>query len=93
MNFKVGDLVIAKEDWGYDWHVTKDHIYKVLEVLDIGIRVDPVSHIRENVRGTWTASKFELVPLDCKLNRVLYPDYIEFGDYLVPKKYKDILCG
>jgi hypothetical protein len=96
MKFKKGDMVVAKDDWGYDWHVSKGHVYKVIESVSTDydrIYIEPISHIRENVRGSWSSNKFELAYYDNKLNRALYPDFIVFGDYLVPSYCKEILCG
>jgi len=97
MKFKKGNIVVAKEQWGANWHVEKGHVYKVTgvidEIYDIEIYLEPISHIKDNVRGSWTSTKFELAYYDTKLNRALYPDFIVFGDYLVPSYCKEVLCG
>ena len=98
MKFKKGDIVVAKEKWGVDWYISKGHVYKVTDVVDrggsgIGLYLEPISHIKENVRGSWSDNRFELVHYDTKLNRALYPDFIVFGDYLVPSYCKEVLCG
>ena len=94
MKFKKGDIVVAK----YNWEASKGHVYKVTDVVDrggigIGFYLEPISHIKENVRGSWSGNRFELAYYNTKLNRALYPDFIVFGDYLVPSYCKEVLCG
>jgi len=97
MKFKKGDIVIAKETCGYRWNITKGHVYKVEIFMGDDeysvVYIEPISHIGENVSGSWTSKRFELALYDTKLNRALYPDYIVFGDYLVPSYCKEVLCG
>ncbi len=79
MNIKVGDYI----------HVSGLGIARVWKVRNHYFANEPVYEVKKANGNQFTVYKGEnpvKCPINNKLNRLLYPTYIEKGEYLVPNK-------
>lgn len=101
MNIKVGDLVICTDGSGYfsknaigivrcTYNNTKFSIALCDEFIEkLGIDINRGAHYFDT--GRFIGDIVEKAPLNNELNRKIYPNYVEYGDHLVPKEHNIIL--
>jgi hypothetical protein len=84
---EVGDEVIYINHWNWASLIFSSHKrnFKIGKVYEIEIVREDAIFFKGNDRQVLLDQVIKPI-LNNKLNKVLYPDYIEYGKYLIPKE-------